>query len=91
MGNVNVKFLQTSAGSYGLAKEGDTAVVSEAVAKQLEEKGVVKVQGSTSKEETVPEAGSVTISEQKAAGQKAEGDAKDATGKAAAKKRTSKR
>jgi hypothetical protein len=58
-----VKFLSTSAGDYGLAKEGDEIVVSNAVAAKLEKSGAVEVLGETDEDIHKPEAGSVAFTD----------------------------
>lgn len=79
MGNVKVKFLQTSAGVYGLAKEGDTAVLAEADAKKLEDRGVVEIKGSSSDEPTRAQAGHLTITDETGKSTAAETDPKNPT------------
>src|SRR4051812_27158501 len=62
----NVKFLQNSAGSYGLAHTDDELVLKDSVANELEKAGVVEITGDAGKdaEESVPEKGSLRISDQ---------------------------
>jgi hypothetical protein len=45
-----VKFLSSSAGSYGVANTGDELVLNPSLAKELEEKGIVKVTGDAGKD-----------------------------------------
>jgi hypothetical protein len=59
MANSKVKFLQNSAGSYGLAHEGDEVIVKSSVAKELEKAGIAEISGDTDEDETIPQAGSV--------------------------------
>jgi hypothetical protein len=61
----NVKFLHTSAGTYGLATEGDELTLQDSHAAQLEKQGVVKVTGDAGKdaEESVAEKGSLRIND----------------------------
>jgi hypothetical protein len=60
-----VKFLHTSAGTYGLATEGDELTLQDSHAAQLEKQGVVKVTGDAGKdaEESVAEKGSLRIND----------------------------
>jgi hypothetical protein len=62
----NVKFLHTSAGTYGLANEGDELTLKDSVANQLEKQGTVEITGDAGEdaEESVATKGSVRISDQ---------------------------
>lgn len=84
-----VKFLSTSAGDYGLAKEGDEIVVSNAVAAKLEKSGAVEVLGETDEDIHKPEAGSVAFTDNTGKEDAPAGDTdpKDPTGKKAAAKK----
>lgn len=46
MAQVKAKVLQTTAGAYGLAQVDDEIVLDEKHAKELEEKGVIKILGA---------------------------------------------
>lgn len=60
-----VKFLQTSAGDYGLANTGDVLTVTDSVAAALEKNKVVEVVGSAGEDDvSKPEHGGVRISDQ---------------------------
>jgi hypothetical protein len=80
-----VKFLHTSAGTYGLAAEGDELTLQDSHAAQLEKQGVVKVTGDAGKdaEESVAEKGSLRINDltAKANVSAGETDPKNPTGK----------
>jgi hypothetical protein len=56
-----VEFLQTTAGAYGIAHTGDKLVIDARVAKELEEKGALKITGEAGDgaEESIPTKGSV--------------------------------
>jgi hypothetical protein len=59
-----VKFLQTSAGDYGIAHTGDELIVKDSVATHLEKNGVVKVLGEAGNDEvSKPEKGSIRIAD----------------------------
>jgi hypothetical protein len=64
----NVKFLTTSAGTYGVAHAGDQLTLKDSVATQLEKQGTVKVTGDAGEdaEESVAPKGSVRITEVRA-------------------------
>lgn len=79
-----VKFLQTSAGTYGLALTGDKLVLKNADASHLEKNGVVEILGEAGEDEEVSVApkGSVRISDQTGQGAAPAGetDEKNPTG-----------
>lgn len=64
----NVKVLQTTAGTYGVAHIGDELTLKDSLAKTLEQQGVVKITGDAGDdaEESVAPKGSVRISQVKA-------------------------
>lgn len=94
----NVKFKTTSAGTYGIAHEGDKLTLKDSVANQLEKQGTVEVLGDAGDdaEESVAPVGSIRITEVKADVQKQEKADKfdptnEAKNKKAAPKKTSKK
>jgi hypothetical protein len=80
----NVKFLQTSAGTYGLANAGDELVLKNSVAEQLEKAGTVEITGDAGEdaEESVPTKGSVRFADEtgKSAAPAGETNTKNPTG-----------
>jgi hypothetical protein len=80
----NVKFLHTSAGTYGLAKEGDELVVKNETAAKLEKQGTVEITGDApdDAEESVPSKGSVRFTDEtaKSAAPAGETNTKNPTG-----------
>lgn len=60
-----VEFLTNAAGSYGMAHKGDKLVLQDKVAKQLEEKGTVKITGDAAEgaKESIAASGSVRIAD----------------------------
>jgi hypothetical protein len=83
MANSKVKFLQNSAGSYGLAHEGDEVIVKSSVAKELEKAGIAEISGDTDEDETIPQAGSIRIADETGKGNSPAGetDEENPTGK----------
>lgn len=81
----NVKFLTTSAGSYGIAHTDDELVLKDSVANQLEKQGTVEILGDAGAdaEESVPEKGSLRIADltNQSAAPAGETDTKNPTGK----------
>lgn len=61
----SVKFLNTAAGTYGVAQEGDKLTLKDNVAAQLEKQGTVKILGDAGEDEkeSVATSGSVRITE----------------------------
>jgi hypothetical protein len=62
----NVKFLHTSAGTYGIAHEGDELTLNDAIAAKLEKQGTVEITGDAGDdaEESVAPVGSVRITDE---------------------------
>jgi hypothetical protein len=79
-----VRFLQTSAGDYGLAQTGDELVVTNSVASKLEENKVVEVLGDAGDEPvSKPTSGGVRFIDEtnQSAAPAGETDEKNPTGK----------